>query len=344
MRTPPPPRRTQACAIRSSTASPAPRVARRVQVAVLQVTRLGPGRSVRPSLATAGWGPARVGTRGVLGAGARHATAPRRHCSPAPRGFLRGAHDTLDSSPRLARSFAALRRPHAAPRRPHARVTQPHAAPRTPHARPTHSRAQRTHAQSWLGHVPEPWGGGVTRGPAVCASRAGQRGAPGAGDSGRSCGARRAGLGICSAEKGRGGCPRACGELGAGRSSGSARRWGLFRERFGVIIAGFISAPSRTFNRLFPVALRFTSGTRRRPEAAGGPRGEGPEPGPGLQSRPARRGGAGGWREAPVLHVSLCWWDSRSSSPGRVRDPSVNSLQETWRKKKINFEKTTSRK
>ncbi|MXQ97596.1 hypothetical protein E5288_WYG019127 [Bos mutus] len=54
VRTPPPPRRTQACPIQSSTESPTLLVAPPMQVAVLQVTRLGPGRSVRPSLATAG--------------------------------------------------------------------------------------------------------------------------------------------------------------------------------------------------------------------------------------------------------------------------------------------------
>lgn len=159
MRTPPPLRRTQACAIRSSTASPAPRVARRVQVAVLQVTWLGPGRAVRPSLATAGWGLALMGTRGVLGAGARHPTAPRRHAASSV------AHATPWTAPRVLHAPSL---PHAAPRRPHAGSRTRHAAPRTPHARVTQPharvtqpRAQRTHAQSWLGHVPKPWGGGV---------------------------------------------------------------------------------------------------------------------------------------------------------------------------------------
>lgn len=72
---------------------------------------------------------------------------PPRHCSLAPRGFLRGAHDTLDSSPRLARSFAALRRPHAAPRRPHAAPRTPHALPRTAHACAVLARARAREAR-----------------------------------------------------------------------------------------------------------------------------------------------------------------------------------------------------
>ena len=264
-----------------------------------------------------------MGTLGVLGAGARDPITPRSNAASTPR-RKRISH----SSPRLGRSFAALRRPHASPR-------TAHAAPRTAYACAVRDR-----------HEPKPCGGGVeaaeaclsalaSRGPVICASPGGRPSAlSGTRNSSHSCGSRRAGLGISSAEKGRGGSSQACGELGAGLSAGNGRGWGVFRDRFGVIITGFISAPSRTFNRLFPVALRFTSGARRRPEAVGGPRGEGREPGPGLQSRPARRGGA--------FHVSLWWWNSRSSSPERLRDTSVNSSSGNL--EKINFEKTTSKK
>lgn len=290
-----------------------------------------------------------MGTLGVLRAGARDPTAPRNNAASSVVQTR-----TLDRSPRIGRSFVALRRPHAATSGPHAAPRTRHAAPRTPHAasrtpraapRTAHARAvlARARAQALRRSVKAAEARRsalASRGPLTCASPGGQPGAPGGtGSSGRSCGSRRPGLGTSSAEKGRGGSSRACGELGAGLSSGNGRGWGVFRERFGVIITGFISAPSRTCNRLFPVALRFTSGTRRRPEAVGGPRGEGPEPGPG---QPARWGGAGGWREEPVLHVSLWCWNSRSSRPERVRDTSVNSPSGNL--EKINFEKTTSRK
>ena len=73
------------------------------------------------------------------------------------------------------------------------------------------------------------------------------------------------------------------------------------RERFGVIITGFITVCSRMFSGPFPVILRFTSGAQRQPEAFSGPPGKGPEPVPGLPSTPAQRGGEG-WQEESMSH------------------------------------------
>lgn len=218
-----------------------------------------------------------MGTLGFLGAGARDPITPQSNAA---------------STPWRKRASRTAPRALDAPSLPYVGLTQPprtaHAAPRTPLAAPRTAYACAVPDR----HEPKPCGGGVeaaeacpsalaSRGLVICASPGGRPGAPGGTrNSSRSCGSLRAGLWISSAEKGRGGSSQACGELGAGLSAGNGRGWGVFRERFGVIITGFISAPSRTFNRLFPVALRFTSGSRRRPEAVGGPREEGPEPCP----------------------------------------------------------------